>query len=170
MRRVFRHPQGACRLVLEQFPLDEELCPVSEAILIRNGITEALCIVGRPEIFEERVFKAVQLIRAAQRQDNKLLKVEAYLGALEALQNSSLKAETDDQLSQTLKQRDVLLKVLPDLVVNNCQMTILSLQQSGQEVSQEKKEQLLRHLSFAQRYAAKEAQLQKIESLQNILK
>ena len=36
LRRVFWHSQGTCGLVLEQFPLDEELCPVSEAPLIRN--------------------------------------------------------------------------------------------------------------------------------------
>ncbi len=120
--------------------------------------------------FERAYLRAVELIRSAQRQGNNHLKVESYLGALEALRIASLRADNDAQIAQTLKQRDMLLKILPEMVIRNSQMTILALQQSGMEATDEVKKQLLRQLSIAQRHAVMEEQLQNIESLQNILR
>ena len=78
--------------------------------------------------------------------------------------------EWDAQITQALKQRDVLLKVLPEMIVSNSQMTILALQQSGQQVTEENRKQLQSQLNFARKHAVTDEQLQKIESLLNILK
>ena len=63
-----------------------------------------------------------------------------------------------------------LLKVLPEMIVSNSQMTILALQQSGQQVTEENRKQLQSQLNFARKHAVTDEQLQKIESLLNILK
>ena len=70
---------------------------------------------------------------AAISQETDHLKVEDYLGALEALHNASLQAENDVQISHSLKQLVVLLKALPRQVILNCQATLLSLKNSGKQ-------------------------------------
>ena len=120
--------------------------------------------------FELEYLRAVELIRSAQRQPDTHLKVETYLGAIEALRKSSMQAENDAQITQALKQRDVLLKVLPEMIISNSQMTILALQQSGQQVTEDNRKQLQSQLNFARKHAVTEDQFQKIESLLNILK
>ena len=82
---------------------------------------------GPRTAFEKEYLKAVELISSAQRQETDHLKVEDYLGALESLHNASLQAKNDVQISHSLKQRDVLLKVLPKQVIQNCQRCTNSL-------------------------------------------
>ena len=124
---------------------------------------------GPRTAFEKEYLKAVELISSAQRQETDHLKVEDYLGALEALHNASLQAENDVQISHSLKQRDVLLKVLPKQVIQNCQATLLSLKKSGKQPDEELRQQLLRQLGKAKLHARTEEQKKKIESLRNLL-
>jgi len=56
------------------------------------------------------------------------------------------------------------------MIISNSQMTILALQQSGQQVTEDNRKQLQSQLNFARKHAVTEDQLQKIESLLNILK
>ena len=80
------------------------------------------CYLDGPQTpFELEYLKAVELIRSAQRQPDTLKGKRQPLH--EALRKSSMQAENDAQITQALKQRDVLLKVLPEMIISNSQMT-----------------------------------------------
>ncbi len=152
---------------------DQSIARREDFLQSQSGMTMAGALIspdGPQTPFELEYLKAVELIRSAQRQPDTHLKVETYLGAIEALRKSSMQAENDAQITQALKQRDVLLKVLPEMIISNSQMTILALQQSGQQVTEDNRKQLQSQLNFARKHAVTEDQLQKIESLLNILK
>ena len=152
---------------------DQSIARREDFLHSQSGMTMAGALIspdGPQTPFELEYLKAVELIHSAQRQPDTHLKVETYLGAIEALRKSSMQAENDAQITQALKQRDVLLKVLPEMIISNSQMTILALQQSGQQVTEDNRKQLQSQLNFARKHAVTEDQLQKIESLLNILK
>jgi hypothetical protein len=152
---------------------DQSIARRKDFMQSRSPMTMAGALIspnGPQSPFELEYLKAVELIRSAQRQPDTHLKVETYLGAIEALRKSSMQAENDAQITQALKQRDVMLKVLPEMIISNSQMTILALQQSGQQVTDDNRKQLQDQLNFARKHAVMDEQLQKIESLLNILK
>ena len=122
--------------------------------------------------FETHYLEAVGMIRAAQEQLNTHLRIETYFKALEALKQAALSAEFDIQIAQALKQRDILLRTMPKLIIRNVQMTILAMQLDGEDAKPdpEMTEILLKQLIHAERYATTQDQQQKIVSLQSILR
>ncbi len=124
---------------------------------------------GEESDFERYYLQAVEQIRAAQRQKDEHLKIQTYISALETLQDASLRASNDAQLSQALKQRDVLLKVLPGMVVDNAQRQILEKSQDGL-LPADLSAELTQQLRFAERYAGDGQMVRKIETLKNILR
>ncbi len=122
--------------------------------------------------FETKYLEAVSMIRAAQEQMNTHLRIKAYFKALDALKNAALSAERDIQIAQALKQRDILLRAMPKLIIRNVQMTILAkkLDQEGTKADPEMNKELLAQLVHAERYASTQDQQQKIASLQSILR
>jgi len=122
--------------------------------------------------FETHYLEAVRMIRAAQEQLNTHLRIETYFKALKALKQAALSAEFDIQIAQALKQRDILLRTMPKLIIRNVQMTILAMQLDGEvaKPDPEMTEILLKQLIHAKRYATTQDQQQKISSLQSILR
>ena len=122
--------------------------------------------------FEKHYLEAVGMIRAAQKQLNTHLRIEPYFKAFEALKQAALSAEFDLQIAQALKQRDILLRTMPKLIIRNVQMTILAMQLDGEDAKPdpEMTEILLKQLIHAERYATTQDQQQKIVSLQSILR
>ena len=122
--------------------------------------------------FEKNYMEAVELIRKAQAQLNTDLRIETYFVALKALKQAALSAEFDIQIAQALKQRDLLLRKMPKLIIRNVQMSILALnlESTGAKADPKLSEKLLKQLIHAERYAATQEQQQKIASLQSILR
>jgi hypothetical protein len=124
---------------------------------------------GEETEFERFYLQAVEQIRAAQRQADEHLKISTYISALDTLQDASVRATNDAQLTQSLKQRDVLLKVLPGMVVENAQRQILEKTQDG-ILPESLRQELNQHLEYVERYTSDGQILRKIETLRNILR
>ena len=122
--------------------------------------------------FEKKYMQVLVLIRDAQQQPNMNIRIKSYFKALEDLKKASLSAENDIQITQALNQRDVLLQTLPKLIIRNVQMVILAkkLDLVGNKADPELSRELLEQLAHAERYAFKEDQQHKIDSLQKILR
>jgi len=122
--------------------------------------------------FEKNYLEAVAKIREAQAQLNTDDKIETYFKALESLKQAALTSENDMQIAQALKQRDLLLRTMPKLIIRNVQMTILALdlENTGVTADPEVSKKLLKQLIHAERYATTQEQQQKIASLQSILR
>jgi len=122
--------------------------------------------------FEKNYMEAVRLIREAQNQINTGHRIDIYFKALKALKKAALSAELDIQIAQALKQRDLLIRTMPKLIIRNVQMTILALELDGNgnnfgpEISQKLRKQLI----YAERFATTQDQRKKIISLQSILR
>ena len=86
------------------------------------------------------------------------------------MQEASLSATSDAQVSQSLKQRDVLLKLLPELIINNTQRKVLESTSRDEQLSDDLRLELLRHLLVAARFAPLPQHRRKVETLQNILR
>jgi hypothetical protein len=83
-----------------------------------------------------------------------------------------LSAEFDIQIAQALKQRDLLLRTMPKLIIRNVQMSILALnlESTDPKAEPEVSKKLLKQLIHAERYATTRAQQQKITTLRSILR
>ncbi|MBF0351701.1 MAG: hypothetical protein HQM11_11760 [SAR324 cluster bacterium] len=114
--------------------------------------------------FDEHYLKAVELIRFIQGHHDLHLKIQTYLKALAELQQASLNATKDDQLSQALSQRDVLYEVLPQMIIENTQS---KLRNPKSEIN---KDELLQHLEQAENITENREILRQVLSLKNILK
>ena len=115
--------------------------------------------------------EAVSLIREAQSMINTDERIEAYFDALKFLKQAALVSERDIQISQALRQRDLLLRVMPKLIIRNVQMTVLALdvESSASKVDISLKERLLKQLRHAERYSSTKDQKMKINTLNSIL-
>ena len=122
--------------------------------------------------FEKNYMEAVAMIREAQAQLNTDDKIETYFKALKSLKQAALTSENDMQIAQALKQRDLLLRTMPKLIIRNVQMTILALdlENTGVTADPQVSKKLLKQLIHAERYATTQEQQQKIASLQSILR
>ena len=116
--------------------------------------------------------EAVGLIRKAQAQSNSDERIETYFFALKALKQAALSAEFDIQIAQALKQRDLLLLIMPKLIIRNVQMSVLALnlESSDSKTDPEVSKKLLKQLRYAGRYATTGEQQQKITTLRSILR
>ena len=137
-----------------------------------EGMETAALTLPKDSEFDAHYVQAVENIRSAQRQSSQHLKIETYLSALDHLHEDSLVANTDQELSQSLMQRDVLLKILPDLIIANAQRRILETAQWEQsaEETQATRATLMTQLRRAGEFAPLRQQRQKIDSLVNILR
>ena len=122
--------------------------------------------------FEKNYMEAVGLIRKAQAQSNSDERIETYFFALKALKQAALSAEFDIQIAQALKQRDLLLRIMPKLIIRNVQMSVLALnlESSDSKTDPEVSKKLLKQLRYAGRYATTGEQQQKITTLRSILR
>ena len=122
--------------------------------------------------FEKNYMEAVELIREAQAKLNTDQRIEIYFKALKALKQAALSAKFDIQIAQALKQRDLLLRTMPKLIIRNVQMSILALnlESTGAKAETEVSKKLLKQLIHAERYATTQEQQQKITSLKSILR
>ena len=113
--------------------------------------------------FEKNYLEAVAKIREAQAQLNTDDRIETYFKALESLKQAALTSENDMQIAQALKQRDLLLRTMPKLIIRNVQMTILALdlENTGVTADPEVSKKLLKQLIHAERYATTQEQQQK---------
>ena len=125
---------------------------------------------GEESAFEQLYLRAVEQIRAAQRQQDAHLKIQTYIASLDTLQEASLSATSDAQVSQSLKQRDVLLRMLPELIINNTQRKVLEATSRNEQLPDDLRFELLRHLLVAARFAPLPQHRRKVETLQNILR
>ena len=121
--------------------------------------------------FDKNYMEAVSLIREAQSMINTDERIEAYFDALKFLKQAALVSERDIQISQALRQRDLLLRVMPKLIIRNVQMTVLALdvESSSSKVDISLKERLLKQLRHAERYSSTKDQKMKINTLKSIL-
>ena len=122
--------------------------------------------------FEKDYMEAVRLIREAQNQLNTGHRIDLYFKALNALKQAALSAELDIQIAQALKQRDLLLRTMPKLIIRNVQMTILAFELDGKGTNFDPqiREKLRKQLIHAERFATSQDQLKKIISLQSIFR
>jgi predicted phosphoadenosine phosphosulfate sulfurtransferase len=122
--------------------------------------------------FEKNYMEAVGLIREAQAQLNTDDRIETYFIALKTLKQAALSAEFDIQIAQALKQRDLLLRTMPKLIIRNVQMSILALnlESTDTKADPEFSKKLLKQLIHAERYATTREQQQKITTLRRILR
>ena len=122
--------------------------------------------------FEKNYMEAVEMIRVAQEQLNTDDRIETYFKALKSLKQAALTSKNDMQIAQALKQRDLLLRTMPKLIIRNVQMSILALdlESKGAKAYPEVSKKLIKQLIHAERYATTQKQQQKIASLQSILR
>ena len=122
--------------------------------------------------FEKNYMEAVEMIRVAQEQLNTDDRIETYFKALKSLKQAALTSKNDMQIAQALKQRDLLLRTMPKLIIRNVQMSILALdlESTGAKAYPEVSKKLIKQLIHAERYATTQKQQQKIASLQSILR
>ena len=122
--------------------------------------------------FEKNYMEAVGLIREAQAQLNTDDRIETYFIALKALKQAALSAEYDIQIAQALKQRDLLLRTMPKLIIRNVQMSVLAmnLESSDSKADPEVSKKLLIQSIHAERFATTREQQQKIITLRSILR
>ena len=122
--------------------------------------------------FEKNYMEAVKMIRKAQTQLNTDDRIETYFKALKSLKHAALSSEKDIQIAQALKQRDILLRTMPKLIIRNVQMLILALDLESINVEADPKvrNKLLKQLIHAERYATTQEQQRKISTLRSILR
>ena len=128
-----------------------------------DPVLHAALIVDKNNDFEMHYLKAVEHIRSVQDSHDLQNKVSKYFLALDSLKEAALVAKTDEQISQSLAQRDVLYDVLPQMIVENTQLQI------RKPTTQINHASLLEHLDLAGKITDNREILRQVRSLENVL-
>lgn len=123
----------------------------------------AMVPLSRGTAFDNHYLKAVEQIREAQKHPNLNDKINIYLMAMDELHAAAMNTTTDSEIEQALNQRDVLFKILPQMIVENTQIKLRKRDQSFN------KDELLGHLAHAEQMVEHRELLKQIQDLRNLL-